>query len=60
MLATKQLKSALESFRTTMRSLDDSNLSPDERHKRQLDIEIMLTMMVKDKHIKNGKATIKI
>lgn len=60
MLATKQFKLALESFKTTMQSLDDSHLPPDERRKRQLDVQIMLTMMVKDEHTKNGKATIKI
>ncbi|CAI6367479.1 unnamed protein product [Macrosiphum euphorbiae] len=54
LLATKQLKLAVESFRTTMRSLDDSNLSPDERRKRQLNIQTMLTMMIKDTHTKNG------
>lgn len=43
-----------------MQSLDDSHLPPDERRKRQLDVQIMLTMMVKDEHTKNGKATIKI
>lgn len=58
MLATKQFKLALESFRTTMQSLDDSHLPPDERRKRQLDVQIMLTMMVKDEHTKNGKATV--
>lgn len=53
-LATKQLKLALESFKTTIRSLDDSRLSFDERRKRQLDVQIMLTMLDKDKHAKNG------
>uniref|UniRef100_A0A2S2NHH6 SET and MYND domain-containing protein 4 n=1 Tax=Schizaphis graminum TaxID=13262 RepID=A0A2S2NHH6_SCHGA len=53
-LATKQLKLALESFKTTIRSLDDSRLSFDERRKRQLDAQIMLTMLDKDKHVKNG------
>jgi len=39
--------------------LDDSRLSFDERRKRQLDVQIMLTMLDKDKHAKNGKETIK-
>lgn len=54
MLATKQLKSALESFKSTVEALDDSGLSLDERRKRQLDVQIMLTMMAKDKNLKNG------
>ncbi|XP_025202672.1 SET and MYND domain-containing protein 4 [Melanaphis sacchari] len=52
-LATKQLKLALESFKATIQSLDDSRLSFDERRKRQLDVQIMLTMLGKDKHAKN-------
>ncbi|VVC29601.1 Tetratricopeptide repeat,Tetratricopeptide repeat-containing domain,Tetratricopeptide-like helical [Cinara cedri] len=52
-LATKQLKSALESFKATIEALDDSGLSLDERRKRQLDMQVMLTMMAKDKNLKN-------
>lgn len=55
-LATKQLKSAMESFKTTVRALDDSKLSPDERRKRQLDVEATLsTITARDgKNVRNG------
>lgn len=58
-LATKQLKSATESFKTTVRALDDSNLSPDERRKRQQDVEATLSTITAGdgKNVRNGKAS---
>ncbi|KAL5241356.1 hypothetical protein ACI65C_008766 [Semiaphis heraclei] len=53
LLATKQFKLALESFRTTLGSLDDSNLSSEKRQKLQLDVENMMNMLIKDKHSNN-------
>lgn len=54
LLATKQLKCALESFKMTMEALDESGLPLDERRKRQLDVQVLLTMMANDNNLKNG------
>ncbi|XP_050428772.1 SET and MYND domain-containing protein 4 [Adelges cooleyi] len=53
LLATNRLKSALESFKATLQTLDKSKLSLDKRRKWQLDVQIMVEMLAKDKNAKN-------
>ncbi|XP_050521268.1 SET and MYND domain-containing protein 4-like [Daktulosphaira vitifoliae] len=52
LLATNRLKSALESFKATLQTLDDSNLSLEKRRKWQLDVQIMVAMLSQDKNAK--------
>jgi endonuclease/exonuclease/phosphatase (EEP) superfamily protein YafD len=54
LLATKQLKDALEAFRCTLTALDSANLPVERKHKWQMDVQIMLTMLAKNKVLANG------
>ncbi|XP_069689519.1 SET and MYND domain-containing protein 4-like isoform X2 [Periplaneta americana] len=53
LLATKQLKDALEAFRCTLTALDSAKLPVEKKHKMQLDVRIMLAMMEKNNALAN-------
>lgn len=54
LLATKQWKRALESFKTALEALDDSDLPLDERRKRRLEAQETLTIMADGGNLNNG------
>lgn len=49
LLALKQNKSALDNLKQTLVALDDAKLPLDRRMKWQKDVQIMITMMLKNK-----------
>ncbi|BES93949.1 set and mynd domain-containing protein [Nesidiocoris tenuis] len=50
-LGLKQNHSALQTFRETLRSLDDAKIPTESRQKKQVDIQIMLGLLTKNKAI---------
>lgn len=47
-MAVKRYKLALEAFQRTVQTLDDSNLPMDKKQKWQKDIQIMITVLLKE------------
>jgi endonuclease/exonuclease/phosphatase (EEP) superfamily protein YafD len=54
LLATKQLKDALEAFRCALTALDLAKLPVERKRKWQMDVQIMLTILAKNKVLANG------
>jgi hypothetical protein len=54
LLATKQLKNALEAFKSTLQALDTAKLPVERKKKWQMDVQIMLAMLAKNKVLDNG------
>jgi hypothetical protein len=54
LLATKQLKDALQAFRCTLTALDLAKLPVERKRKWQMDVQIMLTILAKNKVLANG------
>jgi hypothetical protein len=54
LLAIKQLKDALEAFRRTLTALDLAKLPAERKQKWQMDVQIMLTMLARNKVLANG------
>lgn len=54
LLATKQLKDTLQAFRCTLTALDLAKLPVERKQKWQMDVQIMLTILAKNKNLANG------
>jgi len=54
LLATKQLKDALQAFRCTLRALDSAKLPVERKHKWEMDVQIMLKILAQNKFLANG------
>lgn len=54
-LATKQLENALQSFKEALSALCDSKLSLERKQKLQCDFQIMISLLSKQKDLKNGQ-----
>jgi hypothetical protein len=50
----KQLKDAIEASRSTLTALDLAKLPVERKQKWQTDLQIMLTMLAKNKVLANG------
>ena len=54
LLATKQLKDALQAFRCTLTALDSAKLPVERKHKWEMDVQIMLKILAQSKVLANG------
>jgi len=54
LLATKQLKDALQAFRCTLTALDSAKLPVERKHKWERDVQIMIKILAQNKVLANG------